>query len=91
EFNAIAEPDANGAYELVTTISWPEDLFTEEDITALGDHFRSALTSLAALETGGHTPSDFPLVPLAQADVDALDGPELHDILPLTPLQEGLY
>ncbi|MFJ1859897.1 amino acid adenylation domain-containing protein [Streptomyces anulatus] len=91
EFNAIAEPDTNGAYELVTTISWPEDLFTEEDITALGDHFRSALTSLAALETGGHTPSDFPLVPLTQADVDALDGPALHDILPLTPLQEGLY
>ncbi len=91
EFNAIAEPDANGAYELVTTISWPEDLFTEEDITALGDHFRSALTSLAALEAGGHTPSDFPLVALTQADVDALDGPALHDILPLTPLQEGLY
>ncbi|MFI7291874.1 amino acid adenylation domain-containing protein [Streptomyces anulatus] len=91
EFNAIAEPDANGAYELVTTISWPEGLFTEEDITTLGDHFRSALTSLAALEAGGHTPSDFPLVPLTQADVDALDGPALHDILPLTPLQEGLY
>lgn len=91
EFNAIAEPDANGAYELVTTISWPEGLFTEEDITALGDHFRSALTSLAALEAGGHTPSDFPLVALTQADVDALDGPALHDILPLTPLQEGLY
>ncbi|MEV7656743.1 amino acid adenylation domain-containing protein, partial [Streptomyces anulatus] len=91
EFNAIAEPDTNGAYELVTTISWPQDLFTEEDITALGDHFRSALTSLAALESGGHTPSDFPLVALSQADVDALDGPALHDILPLTPLQEGLY
>ncbi|MFJ4709287.1 amino acid adenylation domain-containing protein, partial [Streptomyces anulatus] len=91
EFNAIAEPDANGAYELVTTISWPQDLFTEEDITALGDHFRSSLTSLAVLEAGGHTPSDFPLVALSQADVDALDGPALHDILPLTPLQEGLY
>ncbi|MFJ3999618.1 non-ribosomal peptide synthetase [Streptomyces parvus] len=91
EFNAITEPDANGAYELVTTISWPEGMFTEDDITSLGDHFRSALTALAALEDGGHTPSDFPLVPLTQADVDALDGPALHDILPLTPLQEGLY
>ncbi|MEU5038731.1 amino acid adenylation domain-containing protein [Streptomyces rubiginosohelvolus] len=91
EFNAIAEPDASGAYELVTTISWPEGVFTEDDITTLGDHFRSALTALAALEDGGHTPSDFPLVPLTQADVDALDGPALHDILPLTPLQEGLY
>ncbi|MFD4024330.1 amino acid adenylation domain-containing protein [Streptomyces sp. NPDC058576] len=91
EFNAIAEPDASGAYVLVTTISWPEGVFTEDDITILGDHFRSALTALAALDEGGHTPSDFPLVPLAQADVDALDGPALRDILPLTPLQEGLY
>jgi amino acid adenylation domain-containing protein/non-ribosomal peptide synthase protein (TIGR01720 family) len=91
EFNAIAEPDASGAFELVTTVSWPEGVFTEQDITTLGDHFRSALTALAALEEGGHTPSDFPLVPLTQTDVDALDGPALHDILPLTPLQEGLY
>ncbi|MEV7951691.1 amino acid adenylation domain-containing protein [Streptomyces rubiginosohelvolus] len=91
EFNAIAEPDASGAYELVTTMSWPEGVFTEDDITTLGDHFRAALTGIAALRDGGHTPSDFPLVPLTQADVDALDGPALHDILPLTPLQEGLY
>ncbi|KOV99095.1 peptide synthetase [Streptomyces sp. NRRL B-1140] len=91
EFNAIAEPAASGAYELVTTISWPDGLFTDADITALADHFRTALTGLAALDQGGHSPSDFPLVPLTQADVDALDGPQLRDILPLTPLQEGLY
>ncbi len=91
EFNAIAEPDASGAYELVTTISWPDGLFTDGDITTLGGYFRTALTALAALEEGGHTPSDFPLVPLTQADVDDLDSAELRDILPLTPLQEGLY
>ncbi|WP_328408500.1 amino acid adenylation domain-containing protein [Streptomyces violaceus] len=91
EFNAIAEPAATGEYELVTTISWPDGLFTDADITALGDYFRSALASLAALDQGGHSPSDFPLVPLTQTDVDALDGPALRDILPLTPLQEGLY
>ncbi|MFF3705777.1 non-ribosomal peptide synthetase [Streptomyces phaeochromogenes] len=92
EFNAIAEPAAStGEYELVTTISWPDGMFTDEDITTLGDYFRVALAGLAALDQGGHTPSDFPLVPLTQADVDALDGPELRDILPLTPLQEGLY
>ncbi|MFF0002816.1 amino acid adenylation domain-containing protein [Streptomyces tibetensis] len=91
EFNAIAEPTASGAYELVTTISWPDGLFTDADITTLADHFRTALTGLAALDQGGHSPSDFPLVPLTQADVDTLDGPGLRDILPLTPLQEGLY
>ncbi|MFG2344185.1 non-ribosomal peptide synthetase [Streptomyces phaeochromogenes] len=92
EFNAIAEPAAStGEYELVTTISWPDGMFTDEDITTLGEYFRVALAGLAALDQGGHTPSDFDLVPLTQADVDALDGPELRDILPLTPLQEGLY
>ncbi|SCE36235.1 non-ribosomal peptide synthase domain TIGR01720/amino acid adenylation domain-containing protein [Streptomyces sp. DvalAA-19] len=91
EFNAIAEPDASGAYELVTTISWPDGLFTDGDIATLGGYFRTALTALAALEEGGHTPSDFPLVPLTQADIDDLDSAELRDILPLTPLQEGLY
>ncbi|MDQ0982849.1 non-ribosomal peptide synthetase [Streptomyces sp. V2I9] len=91
EFNAIAEPGASGSHELVTTVSWPEGVFTEDDITSLCDHFRSTLAALAALDEGGHTPSDFPLVPLTQADVDAFDGPALHDILPLTPLQEGLY
>ncbi|MFF3644613.1 amino acid adenylation domain-containing protein [Streptomyces sp. NPDC002564] len=92
EFNAIAEPaSAGGEYELVTTISWPEGMFTDADIATLGDYFRVALAGLAALDEGGHTPSDFPLVPLTQADVDALDGPALRDVLPLTPLQEGLY
>ncbi|WP_211359791.1 non-ribosomal peptide synthetase [Actinocorallia herbida] len=91
EFNAIAEPGPTGAYELVTTISWPAGLFTDADITVLGGYFQAALTALSALEQGGHSPSDFPLVPLTQADVDALDGPSLRDVLPLTPLQEGLY
>ncbi|MFD7530673.1 amino acid adenylation domain-containing protein [Streptomyces sp. NPDC059849] len=91
EFNAIAEPDTDGEYRLVTTISWPEGMFTDQDITTIGRYFRSALTTLAGLEEGGHTPSDFPLVELTQADVDDLDGPALRDVLPLTPLQEGLY
>ncbi|MGW8327946.1 amino acid adenylation domain-containing protein [Streptomyces sp. NPDC055897] len=91
EFNAIAEPAATGEYQLVTTISWPEGMFTDEDVETLGSYFQSALTGLAALDHGGHSPSDFPLVRLTQADVDALDGPGLRDVLPLTPLQEGLY
>ncbi|MFE5922249.1 amino acid adenylation domain-containing protein [Streptomyces sp. NPDC056468] len=93
EFNAIAEPApaSTGEYELVTSISWPDGLFTDEDIATLGEYFRVALTRLAALEQGGHSPSDFALVPLTQADVDDLDSPALRDVLPLTPLQEGLY
>ncbi|WP_406143266.1 amino acid adenylation domain-containing protein [Streptomyces sp. NBC_01012] len=91
EFNAIAEPASDGAYELVTTVSWPDGMFTDQDIAAICGYLREALTGLSALEQGGHSPGDFALVPLTQTDVDALDGPELRDILPLTPLQEGLY
>lgn len=91
EFNLIAEPAPDGGYELVTTISWPDGVFTETDITAVGEYLREALTGLAALDRGGHSPSDFGLLALTQSDVDGLDGPTLHDILPLTPLQEGLY
>ncbi|PAZ15236.1 non-ribosomal peptide synthetase [Streptomyces sp. SA15] len=91
EFNAIAEPASSGEYELVTNISWPDGMFTDDDIATLGEYFRGALAALAALDQGGHSPSDFGLVPLTQSDVDALDGPALRDILPLTPLQEGLY
>ncbi|MFB4419693.1 non-ribosomal peptide synthetase [Streptomyces sp. QL37] len=91
EFNAVAEPAPNGEYELVTTISWPHGMFTDDDTATIGAYLREALTGLAALEHGGHSPGDFAPVPLTQADVDALDGPALRDILPLTPLQEGLY
>ncbi|MFD6967538.1 amino acid adenylation domain-containing protein [Streptomyces sp. NPDC059949] len=91
EFNAIAEPAASGQYELVTTLSWPDGMLTDEDVETIGGYFREALTGLAALDGGGHSPSDFGLVALTQADVDELDGPALRDVLPLTPLQEGLY
>ncbi|MFD9406540.1 amino acid adenylation domain-containing protein [Streptomyces sp. NPDC059989] len=91
EFNAIAEPARAGAYELVTTLSWPDGMFTDEDIATIGAYFREALAGLAVLDRGGHSPSDFGLVALTQADVDDLDGPALRDVLPLTPLQEGLY
>ncbi|WP_327734258.1 amino acid adenylation domain-containing protein [Streptomyces nojiriensis] len=100
EFNAIAEPaSAGGAYELVTTLSWPDGLLTDQDIETIGGYFREALAGLAALAAcdlaalglGGHSPSDFGMPALTQADVDELDGPALRDVLALTPLQEGLY
>ncbi|SDI93294.1 non-ribosomal peptide synthase domain TIGR01720/amino acid adenylation domain-containing protein [Lentzea albidocapillata subsp. violacea] len=91
EFNASAEPGADGELELVTVISWPSGVFTDEDTARIGAYFVAALEGLAALTQGGHSPSDFDLLPLAQSDVDSLDSAVLRDILPLTPLQEGLY
>lgn len=91
EFNASAEPGADGDLELVTVISWPSGVFSDEDTARIGSYFVAALEGLAALTQGGHSPSDFDLLPLTQSDVDSLDSAVLRDILPLTPLQEGLY
>ncbi|MFI6096157.1 amino acid adenylation domain-containing protein [Lentzea sp. NPDC051213] len=91
EFNASAEPGADGELELVTVISWPGGVFTDEDTAKIGSYFVAALEGLAALTRGGHSPSDFDLLPLTQHDVDSLDSLALRDILPMTPLQEGLY
>ncbi|MFE9681823.1 non-ribosomal peptide synthase/polyketide synthase [Streptomyces sp. NPDC006285] len=43
-------------------------------------------------DAGGRTPSDFPLARLDQSAVDRLvgDGRAVEDLLPLTPLQEGM-
>src|SRR5438067_6287508 len=42
-------------------------------------------------DTGGATPSDFPLARLSQAQVDRIAGGRaVEDIYPLTPLQAGM-
>jgi non-ribosomal peptide synthase protein (TIGR01720 family) len=61
EFNAIAEPASNGGeYELVTTISWPDGMFTDEDITTIGGYFRAALAGRAALDRAATLPATSP-------------------------------
>ncbi|MER6666691.1 amino acid adenylation domain-containing protein [Amycolatopsis japonica] len=81
--------------EFTLTLTWAERLLTEADAESLGQAWLDTLTGLAIhaeAGSGGHTPSDFPLISLTQrevADVEALV-PNLHDIWPLSPLQEGL-
>ncbi|MQY03034.1 non-ribosomal peptide synthetase [Actinomadura macrotermitis] len=81
---------------LTLTVAWPSALFTEEAAAGLAERWAAALTGLAAHAakpgTGGHTPSDFPLLPLDQRQVDEAHRavPDLTEVWPLTPLQEGL-
>ncbi|MFI7119340.1 amino acid adenylation domain-containing protein [Amycolatopsis sp. NPDC049868] len=87
--------DGAGGPEFTLTVTWAERLLTEADAESLGKAWLDMLTGLAIHAesgAGGHTPSDFPLIELTQrevADVEALV-PSLHDIWPLSPLQEGL-
>ncbi|TDE41877.1 amino acid adenylation domain-containing protein, partial [Nonomuraea mesophila] len=93
EINSVAVDTAGGPV-LRTTFSWPEGVLDAERVRELAALWTRTLTDFATSDTvAGHTPSDFPLVRLDQADVSAIeaDTPGLQDVLPLTPLQTGLY
>ncbi|GAA2882648.1 hypothetical protein GCM10010472_46000 [Pseudonocardia halophobica] len=65
------------------------------DVEALQEHWDLALEALAAhaaLAEGGLTPSDCPGTGVDQAGIDALEAEHgsLAELLPLSPLQEGL-
>ncbi|MFC4492550.1 amino acid adenylation domain-containing protein [Streptomyces ovatisporus] len=88
--------DAGAGLELDVTAVWDGDRYTDRDMERLLVLWRTALDGLTSHGTspraGGLTPSDVPLVPLEQAELDLLADthPGMSDVLPLTPLQEGL-
>ncbi|MFE3143890.1 amino acid adenylation domain-containing protein [Streptomyces scopuliridis] len=95
EIDALTHDSPEGA-QLSATWTWPEALFCEDDIQDLAETWFRALDALAAHAeqpgTGGRTPSDLPLVPLDQDEIELLERscPPLADVLPLSPMQEGL-
>ncbi|WP_430330886.1 amino acid adenylation domain-containing protein [Rhodococcus sp. ACT016] len=79
---------------LRTTLTRAGAVLSQTEVDEFAAHWATALSEIAAAAAdGGHTPSDFPLVSVAQADVDQLveSTPALADILPTTPLQDGIY
>ncbi|MGO9776574.1 MAG: condensation domain-containing protein, partial [Terracidiphilus sp.] len=95
EVNALTFDAPDGA-TLSATWSWAPALLTEEAIADLAQRWFQVLEALvrhaAQPEVGGRTPSDLPLVVLSQAEIEGLERqyPQIEDILPLSPLQEGL-
>ena len=95
EVNALTLERSDGP-ELSATWSWPSGLLSEEavrrscpglvrGVKGLGGSHRTA-------RRRGHIPSDFPLVTLCQGEIEGLEVsyPNFEDVLPLSPLQEGL-
>ncbi|MEU2794794.1 amino acid adenylation domain-containing protein [Streptomyces sp. NPDC007100] len=85
--------DLPGGPELTLTLALPAHVLDEASARALLGHWATALATLATGPlTGGHTPSDFPLVELDQQQVEEVENavPDLVDIWPLSPLQQGL-
>jgi amino acid adenylation domain-containing protein/non-ribosomal peptide synthase protein (TIGR01720 family) len=72
--------------------SWASALLARAEMRALAERWQSALEAIARDSIGGFTPSDFPLVALTQQQIEQLEAtvPDLEDVLPLSPLQEGL-
>src|SRR5690242_17332332 len=56
------------------------------------DELRKLITHCLSFRLRGLTPLDFPLANLDQAQLDGLlqDNPDLEDIYPLSPMQEGM-
>ncbi|AZM56921.1 non-ribosomal peptide synthetase [Streptomyces sp. WAC 01529] len=82
--------------QLEITWHYSDQVHREDTVRDLAAGMVGALTAIAEHcarpGTGGRTPSDFPLARLDQAGVDWLvgDGRDVEDLLPLTPLQEGM-
>ncbi|HEX8808245.1 MAG TPA: condensation domain-containing protein, partial [Xanthobacteraceae bacterium] len=95
EVNACTLEAADGA-TLTASWSWAPALVTEAAVRDLAERWFAALEALVRHATapgaGGRTPSDLPLVALSQAEIEWLESayPQIEDILPLSPLQEGL-
>jgi amino acid adenylation domain-containing protein/non-ribosomal peptide synthase protein (TIGR01720 family) len=82
--------------ELEFDWAYSPDVHDEPTVTGLAEQTLAALREIIALRTGsdsgGCTPSDFPLARLDQAELDRIagDGRHVEDVYPLTPMQDGM-
>ncbi len=89
--NALTQDRADGPY---LTASWTSttSAVSRGELTALAERWAGVLRALADCgDPGGFTPSDL-LVPLTQAEIEDIEAsvPGVAELLPLSPLQEGL-
>ncbi|MGX1852808.1 amino acid adenylation domain-containing protein [Streptomyces sp. NPDC055299] len=88
--------DRPGGPVLAATWTYAGGLLAEDDVREIAEGWFRALEQLAEHArqpgAGGRTPSEFPLVTVAQSEIEdyerEVEG--LTDILPLSPLQRGL-
>ncbi|RSM88015.1 non-ribosomal peptide synthetase [Kibdelosporangium aridum] len=95
EIDAVVLDGADGP-EFTLTVTWAGRIVGDAEAESFANAWLDMLSGLAAhVEAGGaggHTPSDFPLTTLTQREVAEIEAavPNLLDIWPLSPLQEGL-
>ena len=96
EINALTLDGADGP-RLRANLSFASRLLGEEQVRDLAARWFGALEALVRHvqqepDAGGRTPSDLALVELSQSEIEELERRHraVEDILPLSPLQEGL-
>src|SRR5262249_15673456 len=95
QVNALTLDEHEGP-RLSATWTWAPALLSEAQVRDLAESWFRTLETLAQHASmpgaGGRTPSDLPLVALTQTEIERLERayPQIEDILPLSPLQEGL-
>ena len=101
EINALTHDDADGS-RLVANWTWAQALLDEAAVRELAQSWFAVLGALvrhaAQGGAGGRTPSDVTLVELTQDEIERLEeraagagsADGIEEILPLSPLQEGL-
>ncbi|MBW8480960.1 non-ribosomal peptide synthetase [Actinomadura parmotrematis] len=95
EINVFARRTPDGTV-LDAHWTWAPGVLDEAAVAALAGAWQEALEGVsrhaATGGAGGLTPSDVPLAGLGRAELDALLArfPGTEDVLPLSPLQEGL-
>ncbi|MFI2689216.1 condensation domain-containing protein, partial [Streptomyces sp. NPDC018584] len=95
-----ATEDRHDGPHLIANWAWAGQAVADEDAHDIAQTWFRALELLsrhaAHPDAGGRTPSDLPLVEVAQEEIEeyeadlARTGTALADILPLTPLQQGM-
>ncbi len=93
DLNAVTV-DAGAGSQLRATWTWASSVLDHEQVTRLNQLWLDALTGICthvARGGGGLTPSDIAPARLTQQQIDELGDQFRHiDILPLTPMQQGL-
>ncbi|HEV3285732.1 MAG TPA: condensation domain-containing protein, partial [Steroidobacteraceae bacterium] len=95
EVNALTLDAADGP-TLIAHWSWAADLLSEREAHDLAQGWFAVLEALVRHAeqpgAGGRSPCDLPLLRLSQDEIERLESkyPQMEDMLPLSPLQEGL-